>query len=38
MQMTTSLLIVNPCDEEEDNMAMLACHSDQGEMLSLIHI
>ena len=32
MQMTTSLLIVNPCDEEEDNMAMLACHSDQGEM------
>jgi hypothetical protein len=32
MQMTTALLIVNPCDEEEDNMAMLACHSDQGEM------
>ncbi|WP_392889115.1 hypothetical protein ACF6ZU_28240 [Pseudomonas migulae] len=32
MQMTTSLLIVNPYDEEEDNMAMLACHSDQGEM------
>ena len=32
MQMTTTLLIVNPCDEEEDNMAMLACHSDQGEM------
>lgn len=32
MQMTTSLLIVNPCDDEEDNMAMLACHSDQGEM------
>jgi hypothetical protein len=32
MQMTTALLIVNPCDEEEDDMAMLACHSDQGEM------
>jgi hypothetical protein len=32
MQMTTALLIVNPCDEEEDNMAMLACHSDKGEM------
>lgn len=32
MQMTTALLIVNPCDEEEDNMAMLCCHSDQGEM------
>ncbi|VVO67234.1 hypothetical protein PS838_01106 [Pseudomonas fluorescens] len=32
MQMTTALLIVNPCDEEEDDMAMLACHSDQGDM------
>ena len=32
MQMTTALLIVNPCDDEEDNMAMLACHSDKGEM------
>lgn len=32
MQMTTALLIVNPCDEEEDDMAMLCCHSDQGEM------
>ncbi|PWK40321.1 MULTISPECIES: hypothetical protein [unclassified Pseudomonas] len=32
MQMTTDLLIVNPCDDEEDNMAMLACHSTQGDM------
>jgi hypothetical protein len=32
MQMTTALLIVNPCDEEEDDMAMLCCHSDQGDM------
>jgi hypothetical protein len=32
MQMTTPLLIVNPCDEEEENMAMLCCHSDEGEM------
>jgi hypothetical protein len=32
MQMTTALLIVNPCDDEEDNMAMLCCHSDKGEM------
>jgi hypothetical protein len=32
MQMTTALLIVNPCDEEEDDMAMLCCHSDKGEM------
>jgi hypothetical protein len=30
--MTTPLLIVNPCDEEEDNMAMLCCHSNKGEM------
>ena len=32
MQMNTALLIVNPCDDEEDNMAMLCCHSDKGEM------
>jgi hypothetical protein len=32
MQMTTPLLIVNPCDDEEDNMAMLCCHSEPGDM------
>ena len=32
MKMKTALLIVNPCDDEEDNMAMLCCHSDKGEM------
>lgn len=32
MHMTTTLLIANPCDDEEDNMAMLCCHSAQGEM------
>ncbi|MEB0204592.1 hypothetical protein [Pseudomonas sp. CCC3.1] len=32
MQMTTPHLIANPCDDEEDNMAMLCCHSDKGEM------
>ena len=32
MQMTTDLLIVNPCDEEEDNLAMLCCTSAEGEM------
>ena len=32
MQMNTALLIVNPCDDEEDNMAMLCCHSDKGDM------
>ena len=32
MKMTTAHLIANPCDDEEDNLAMLCCHSDQGEM------
>lgn len=32
MKMTTAYLIANPCDDEEDNMAMLCCHSDKGEM------
>lgn len=32
MLMTTAHLIANPCDDEEDNMAMLCCHSSQGEM------
>ncbi|MCL6702420.1 hypothetical protein [Pseudomonas sp. T1.Ur] len=32
MKMTTALLIANPCDDEEDNMAMLCCHSAQGDM------
>ncbi|TVT85984.1 hypothetical protein [Pseudomonas sp. H3(2019)] len=32
MQLTTAHLIANPCDDEEDNLAMLCCHSNQGEM------
>ena len=32
MQITTPLLMATPCDDEEDNMAMLCCHSEQGEM------
>jgi hypothetical protein len=32
MQLTTAHLIANPCDDEEDNMAMLCCHSEKGEM------
>ncbi|WPN55603.1 hypothetical protein [Pseudomonas sp. P9_31] len=32
MQMTTDLLIVNPCDDEEDNLAMLCCTSAEGEL------
>lgn len=32
MQMTTDHLLANPCDDEEDNMAMLCCHTNSGEM------
>ncbi|WP_339544345.1 hypothetical protein [Pseudomonas sp. RA_35y_Pfl2_P32] len=32
MQLTTAHLIANPCDDEEDNLAMLCCHSSQGDM------
>jgi len=32
MQLSTAHLIANPCGDEEDNMAMLCCHSDKGEM------
>lgn len=32
MQLTTAHLIANPCDDEEDNLAMLCCHSNQGDM------
>ncbi|QCG67235.1 hypothetical protein [Pseudomonas veronii] len=35
MQLITTNLIANPCDEEEDNMAMLCCHSARGEMFIL---
>lgn len=35
MQLITTNLIANPCDEEEDNMAMLCCHSAKGEMFIL---
>ncbi|MBO0495114.1 hypothetical protein [Pseudomonas sp. Marseille-Q1929] len=35
MQITTAYLIVNPCDDEEDNMAMLCCHGKNGEMFML---
>ncbi|MFF7708945.1 hypothetical protein [Pseudomonas sp. NPDC007930] len=32
MHMTAALLMGNPCDEEEDNMALLACQSADGRM------
>ena len=34
MQMTTDHLLANPCDDEEDNMAMLCCHTNGGESMS----
>lgn len=30
MQLKTALLFATPCDDEEDNMATLCCHSDKG--------
>ncbi|MGY2293318.1 hypothetical protein ACW9H6_26745 [Pseudomonas sp. SDO528_S397] len=35
MQLRTAHIIANPCDDEEDNMAMLCCHGDKGEMFML---
>ena len=35
MQLTTERLLVNPCDDEEYNMAMLCCHGRNGEMFML---
>ena len=32
MQINTALLFATPCDDEEDNMATLCCHSDKGQM------
>ncbi|AVD84129.1 hypothetical protein C4Q28_19120 [Pseudomonas sp. SWI6] len=35
MQIKTALLFATPCDEEEDDMATLCCHSDKGQMFLL---
>ncbi|MGZ0717102.1 hypothetical protein [Pseudomonas palleroniana] len=35
LQLNTDALMVTPCDEEEDNMAMLCCHGKNGEMFML---
>lgn len=35
MQLTTAHLLATPCDDEEDNMAMLCCHGTNGEMFML---
>ena len=35
MLIKTLCLIANPCDDEYDDMAMLCCHSDTGDLFSL---
>ncbi|HEX8592162.1 MAG TPA: hypothetical protein VF682_02605 [Pseudomonas sp.] len=35
MQITTTSLIVNPCDDEYDDMALLCCHGATGDLFSL---
>ncbi|WP_268797173.1 hypothetical protein [Pseudomonas huanghezhanensis] len=35
MQMTTDSFIYNPCDEEEDDMALACCHGLNGDLFML---
>ncbi|AZE55645.1 Ribonucleases G and E [Pseudomonas synxantha] len=35
MKLTSPQLIATPCDDEEDNLAMLCCHGKNGEMFML---
>lgn len=35
MQMTTDSFIYNPCDEEEDDMALACCHGTNGDLFLL---
>lgn len=35
MHMTTDSFIYNPCDEEEDDMALACCHADNGDLFLL---
>ncbi|MDE1166311.1 MAG: hypothetical protein PW845_13185 [Pseudomonas sp.] len=35
MQFQASQLMVNPCDDEEDNMALLCCHDADGKLFML---
>ena len=35
LKLNTDALMVTPCDDEEDNMAMLCCHGKNGEMFML---
>lgn len=35
MLIKTATFIVNPCDDEYDDMALLCCHGETGELFSL---
>ena len=35
MHMTTDSFIHNPCDDEEDYMALVCCHGDNGDLFLL---
>ena len=35
MQIKTDSFIFNPCDEEEDDMALVCCHGSNGELFLL---
>ncbi|GAB7532811.1 hypothetical protein PS3A_52270 [Pseudomonas sp. 3A(2025)] len=35
MLINTPCLIANPCDDEYDDMALLCCHSENGDLFSL---
>lgn len=35
MLIKTALLLANPCDDENDDMALLCCHDEKGDLFSL---
>lgn len=35
MHINTTALIVNPCDDEYDDMALFCCHGETGDLFSL---
>jgi len=35
MQMSVATFIVNPCDDEYDDMALFCCHDENGDLFSL---
>jgi hypothetical protein len=35
MLINTAMLIVNPCDDEYDDMALFCCHGETGDLFSL---